>query len=197
MSLAGETSDLDVITVKVLVVGPYNAGKTSLISTMSEVPVVTTETAPSLPDDSGATTTVALDFGVVSVRAEDTRIEMCLFGTPGQDRFSFFWEILAKNMLGFVLMVDTRDEATWDTARQILGFFSGLAAVPFVVGANRASDGDSTLARLRQHLDLDDDVPVVACEAVDRRSAARVVVTLLRVALDRTLGHHRAAGPSR
>lgn len=182
-------------TIKVLVTGPYNAGKTTLVSTISEIPVVMTETSASDEAGAGATTTVAFDFGVFSVADDAGMIELCLFGTPGQDRFSFFWEILAKSMLGFILMVDATDESTWRNAREILDFYQRLADVPYVVGANRTS-GQRQAARLRRALQLTDEVDVVPCQATDRRSAAQLVLVLLRRVLTQVQTAPTAAAPA-
>jgi len=86
------------LTVKMVVTGPFNAGKTEFIQTVSEIDVVSTERKISSPQERvKETTTVAMDFGRITV---DESLVLYLFGTPGQKRFDFMWEILSEGMLG-------------------------------------------------------------------------------------------------
>jgi signal recognition particle receptor subunit beta len=90
-------------TVKMVVTGPFNAGKTEFIRSVSEIDVVSTERKiSSVAERVKETTTVAMDFGRITV---DDDLVLYLFGTPGQKRFDFMWEILSEGMLGFVVMV--------------------------------------------------------------------------------------------
>src|SRR5688572_25011985 len=97
-------------TVKMVVTGPFSAGKTEFIQSVSEIDVVSTERKISSPAERSVkeATTVAMDFGRITV---DEDLVLYLFGTPGQKRFDFMWEILSEGMLGFIVMVDsTRPE---------------------------------------------------------------------------------------
>src|SRR5574337_1561765 len=95
--------------VKMVVTGPFSSGKTQFIQAVSEIDVVSTERKSSSEAERVKdSTTVAMDFGRITVDAE---LVLYLFGTPGQKRFDFMWEILSEGMLGFVVMVDsTRPE---------------------------------------------------------------------------------------
>jgi len=167
-------------TLKVVVTGPYDAGKTTFIRTISEITVLSTERPVS--GDSSATTTVAMDFGRITVAAD---LALYLFGTPGQERFEFMWDILAEGMLGFVLMVDATRADGLDEARRIQDTFAELADVPHVVAINKAAgDDDAVIATVRQRLGVPDLVPVVTCDARDRDDVKRVLVTLLRCVRD-------------
>ena len=170
-------------SVKVVVTGPFGAGKTSLIRTISEIDVLSTEKAVSgAATTSKASTTVAMDFGRLSI---DDDLALYLFGTPGQKRFDFMWEILAEGMLGFVVMVDPGDEDGLRESADILTFFRDCASVPFVVAVNKVSgDGDVAVAEVREALDLADDVRIVACSALDRESVKGVLLELLYAVLD-------------
>src|SRR2546421_6651426 len=103
---------MDVTSVKVVVTGPFAAGKTTFISSLSDIPLVSTEKP--VTDETRVTkelTTVSMDFGKISFGRGDDALALYLFGTPGQERFDFMWEVLARGMLGFVVMVDvTRDD---------------------------------------------------------------------------------------
>ena len=170
-------------SVKIVVTGPFGAGKTSLISSISEIDVLSTEKAVS-DGDTGtkSSTTVAMDFGRLTV-AED--LALYLFGTPGQKRFDFMWEILAEGMLGFIVLVDDERKESVAESRDILTFFRETADVPFVVAVNKAGDDDTAaVARARHALDLPDDVRVVACNALERESVKGVLLELLYAVLD-------------
>jgi uncharacterized protein len=163
-------------TLKVVVTGPYDAGKSTFIRTISEITVLSTERAVS--GDEAATTTVAMDFGRITVGSD---LALYLFGTPGQQRFEFMWDILAEGMLGFVLMVDATRADGLDEARRIQETFTDLAEVPHVVAVNKATgDSDEVIAAVRQRLGVPDLVPVVACDARDRDDVKRALVTLLQ-----------------
>src|SRR5688572_24111589 len=170
-------------SVKIVVTGPFGAGKTSLISTISEIDVLSTEKG--VTDGVSGTktkTTVAMDFGRLTV---DEELALYLFGTPGQRRFEFMWEILAEGMLGFIVMVDAQREESLEESREILAFFRESADVPFVVAVNKAGDDpDGAIERTRAALDLPADVRLVSCNALDRDSVKDVLLALLYVVLD-------------
>ena len=105
-------------TVKIVVTGPFNAGKTEFIQSVSEIDVVSTERKISSKKEKvKEATTVAMDFGRITV---DEDLVLYLFGTPGQKRFDFMWEILSEGMLGFIVIVDSNRPETFREARTIL-----------------------------------------------------------------------------
>jgi uncharacterized protein len=169
--------------VKVVVTGPFAAGKTTLIRTISEITVLSTERGITDSTKSRKSeTTVAMDFGRITI---DRDLVLYLFGTPGQERFDFMWEILGEGMLGYVLLVDAEREDSLAEAIGILGAFRRMARVPYVVALNRASDNDpATEARLRDVLELDSTVPVLAVDATDKESVKAVLLALLYAVLD-------------
>jgi uncharacterized protein len=164
--------------VKIVVTGPFAAGKTTLIRTISEITVLSTERG--ITDETRSRksdTTVAMDFGRITI---DRELVLYLFGTPGQDRFDFMWEILGEGMLGYVLLVDASRPESLDEAESILASFRKMARVPFVVGYNRAADlSEAEELRIRDQLELDHDVPVVPCDVTDRESVKSVLLALL------------------
>ena len=112
-------------TVKMVVTGPFSAGKTEFIQSVSEIDVVSTERKISSMAERSVkeATTVAMDFGRITV---DEDLVLYLFGTPGQKRFDFMWEILSEGMLGFIVMVDSTRPETFREARSILETFRAL-----------------------------------------------------------------------
>lgn len=169
--------------VKIVVTGPFAAGKTTLIRTISEITVLSTE--KDISDETRsrkAETTVAMDFGRITI---DRDLVLYLFGTPGQDRFDFMWEILGEGMLGYVVLVDSAREDSLQEAVGILAAFRRMARTPFVVALNRAEGLDPAgEERVREVLELADDVPVVPCDATDRESVKSVLLALLYTVVD-------------
>ncbi len=166
-----------------MVTGPFAAGKTTLIRTISEITVLSTERG--ITDETKARkaeTTVAMDFGRITI---DRDLVLYLFGTPGQDRFDFMWEILGEGMLGYVLLVDSTRPESFDEALGILDAFRKMARVPFVVAVNRTEGLDPAGEdRLRAALRLEPDVPLVPCDATDKDSVKAVLLALLYSVLD-------------
>jgi small GTP-binding protein len=169
--------------VKIVVTGPFSAGKTTLIRTISEITVLSTE--KDITDNTKsrkAETTVAMDFGRITI---DRDLVLYLFGTPGQDRFDFMWEILGEGMLGYILLVDSSRQDSLDEAVGILAAFRKMAHVPFVVALNRSSGiGPDDEQNVRDVLGLDDEVAIVPCDATDRESVKAVLLALLYSVVD-------------
>ena len=165
-------------SVKVVVTGPFNAGKTTFIKAVSEITVLSTERQ--ISDSSGegdGETTVAMDFGRITVSDD---VVLYLFGTPGQARFSFMWETLSEGMLGFVLLVDANEPPTFEDARSMIAFFTDMSDVPFVVAANKvAADETERLQQVRADLALADSVPLLPVDARDKDSVKAVLLGLL------------------
>ena len=165
-------------TVKMVVTGPFNSGKTAFIQSVSEIDVVSTERKISSEAERiKETTTVAMDFGRITV---DDDLVLYLFGTPGQKRFDFMWEILSEGMLGFVVMVDSTRPETFREARGILQTFRAYAPTPYVVAANKQDLEDAwEVEDLRIALGLDSNVKMLPCVASSREQVKSVLLELL------------------
>jgi signal recognition particle receptor subunit beta len=168
--------------VKILIAGGFGAGKTTLVSAVSEIAPLRTEErlsqiGASVDDLTGvagkATTTVALDFGRITISPE---VVLYLFGTPGQDRFWFMWKELSAGALGAVVLADTRRITDCFAA---LDFFE-TRGIPFIVGVN-CFDGAGLYAEdeVRHALDIGPRVPIQFCDARHRGSAKEVLARLL------------------
>jgi uncharacterized protein len=173
---------------KIVVAGGFGVGKTTLVGSVSEIPALTTEaemTSAGLAVDDptgipGKTaTTVALDFGRITI-ADD--LILYLFGTPGQERFWFFWDELARGALGAVVLADVR---RLGDAFAAIDFFE-LRRIPHIVAINQF-DGAPVHGHqeIRQALAVPDGTPLMICDARKRESAKRVLVTLMEHAITR------------
>ena len=165
-------------TVKMVVTGPFNAGKTEFIQSVSEINVVSTERKISSESERVKdTTTVAMDFGRITV---DQDLVLYLFGTPGQKRFDFMWEILSEGMLGFIVMVDSTRPETFREARSILETFRAYAPTPYVVAANKQDLPDAwELEDIRLALRLSPNVKLLPCVATNKETVKAVLLELL------------------
>jgi signal recognition particle receptor subunit beta len=165
-------------TVKMVVTGPFSSGKTEFVQSISEIDVVSTERAISSDEERiKEQTTVAMDFGRITV---DDDLVLYLFGTPGQRRFNFMWEILSQGMLGFVVLVDSSRPETFREAKSILETFRAYAPTPYVVAANKQDLPDAwAVDDLRVALRLDPGVKMLPCVAPDSESVKNVLLELL------------------
>lgn len=166
------------LTVKMVVTGPFNAGKTEFIQTVSEIDVVSTERKISSPAERvKETTTVAMDFGRITV---DENLVLYLFGTPGQKRFDFMWEILSEGMLGFIVMVDSTRPETFREARSILEAFRAFSPTPYVVAASKQDLKDAwDLEDMRVALRLEDEIKMLPCVSTNKESVKNILLELL------------------
>ncbi len=163
-----------------VVTGPFNAGKTEFIRTISEIEVVSTEQKISSEAEKVKdTTTVALDFGRLTI---DKNLVLHMYGTPGQRRFEFMWDILSEGMLGFILMVDSTRPETFREARYILEAFTDHSDSPYVVAVNKQDMAEAwDVEDIRHALKLKDNIPVLPCIATDMKPVKTILLNLLDI----------------
>ncbi|MFD0201513.1 GTP-binding protein [Actinosynnema sp. NPDC091369] len=174
--------------VKIVIAGGFGTGKTTMVNSVSEIPPLhteelLTEAGVGVDDvlglESKETTTVALDFGRITINPE---VVLYLFGTPGQNRFWFMWDELAYGAIGAVILVDTR---RLDSSFPSIDFFE-RRGIPFIIAVNCFEGAHSyEVEEVRRALDVDAAIPLVLCDARDRESAKTVLVSLIQHTMDR------------
>ncbi|MFF9478893.1 ATP/GTP-binding protein [Streptomyces sp. NPDC014733] len=194
--MSGRSDKAAPLAVKIVISGGLGVGKTTFIGAISEIEPLDTEAAitqVSVGVDSlvgvenKTTTTVALDFGRITL---DPSIVLYLFGTPGQDRFSFLWDDLVEGALGSIVLVDTR---RIEDSFPALDYFEERGT-PFVLAVNRF-DGAQLFAldEVREALGIGPEVPVLTCDARNRPSVRDVLAALM----DRVVHQHVTGGPAK
>ena len=168
--------------VKIVIVGGFGVGKTTMVGSVSEIKPLTTEETmtqagigvdDNFGSDSKTATTVAMDFGRIGITEQ---LVLYLFGTPGQERFWFLWNGLFEGALGAVVLIDTRRlEVSFDVMGRL-----EERGVPFVVAVHSFPDAPRYPApELRAALDLAEWVPIIECDVRRRASSRDVLMTLM------------------
>ena len=166
---------------KIVVTGTFNSGKTTFIGAISEIDVVATERATERFGKK-YNTTVAMDFGRITLRDGDV---LHLYGTPGQERFDFMWEILSEGILGYVVLIDGTDPSSLDEGKRIIEAFDKMSEVPYVIGLTRADSREcASSTDIKTRVAPGADVDIVGCDARKLNDVKEVLLALLERVLE-------------
>lgn len=165
---------------KIIFTGPVGAGKTTAIESMSDIPIISTnEAASDMTKSRKAHTTVAMDYGQIKIGDKE---KIHLYGTPGQERFNFMWDILTNGALGLILLLDnSRENPHQDLKFYTQSFKDFIAKGHLVVGITRIDDEKKpSISEYRQWLDeLEINAPVFSVDARERQDVSSMVQALL------------------
>ncbi len=157
--------------VKILVTGPFNAGKTTFIKTLSIIPPVLTEKKIYL-GNAKCSTTLALDFGITYLQ----NYKLYLFGTPGQERFNFLLEILSKGIDGCIVLLDVTNRAFDEDLKKYLSLF-GKGKVPMLIALNKTDLKEVNIEILKEKLHVN--IPLISITAKDKSSSMKALEKII------------------
>ena len=167
--------------VKLVITGPVNAGKTTMVQNLSDSQIAATDVAATdQVSELKAMTTVGLDFGILEI---DDGLELHLFGTPGQARFNFMWNILSKGAIGAIFLVDSTSDESLQEMKKMYAYFNEHVDLPAIVGATKQDlDGSKSVEQIASILELNTDL-VLPVDAREKEGSKMLALTLLGNAL--------------
>jgi len=167
--------------VKLVITGPVNAGKTTMVQNLSDSQIAATDVAATdQVSQLKAMTTVGLDFGILKI---DDGLELHLFGTPGQARFNFMWNILSKGAIGAIFLVDSTSDESLQEMKKMFEYYSEHVGLPAIVGATKQDlDGAKSVEQIATILEMNSDL-VFAVDARHKEGSKMLALTLLGNAL--------------
>ncbi|ATX81823.1 hypothetical protein Ga0123462_0954 [Mariprofundus ferrinatatus] len=172
---------IDKQVVKLVITGPVNSGKTTMVQNLSDSQVTATDVVPS---DQVAKlksmTTVGLDFGILKI---DEQLELHLFGTPGQARFNFMWNILSKGAIAAIFLIDSTCDDSLNEMRKMYKYYREQVGLPAIVGATKQDlPGAKSVEEIASQLNLGE-IMVIPVDAREKEASKMLALTVLGNAL--------------
>lgn len=165
---------------KIIFTGPVGAGKTTAISSISDTPPLKTDAAASdMTKNRKSSTTVAMDYGVMNLEGGE---KVHLYGTPGQERFDFMWDILTAGGIGLILLLDnTRADPFQDMRFFLEAFDKFIGSTAVAIGVTQMDVSNKpTIADYHQQLQaMSLKPPVFAVDAREYNDVSLLVQALL------------------
>lgn len=178
---------------KIIFAGPVGSGKTTSISSVSDILVVGTEAkATDEVAQRKDNTTVAMDYGILNLEGGS---KVHLYGTPGQDRFNFMWEILSENAMGFVILIDSaRPDPLADLDHYLTAFSKPIAKCNgvVVIGVTRTEINPQSglLDKLHERVMSHQlNIPILEVDGRERQDVKQMLLALLAL-LDPSTSRH-------
>jgi len=175
--------------MRLVVTGPVGAGKSTFIRSVSEIEVVDTDRqATDETADLKPKTTVAFDFGRLQFGPD---MALHLYGTPGQSRFDFMWDILIRQAHAYMLLVAAHRPLEFRYARRIASFMNQRRQVPMIIGLTHTDLPTAwqteNIAIALGYVDPQNRPPFVAVNATEQASVAQAIITLIQHSMQASL----------
>jgi len=173
-------------TLKIIVVGPYQAGKSTFIKTAKGIGAVDGANNAYNDSDVKQLSTVATDFEKILI---DQDMMLYLFGMAGQQRFDFMWDLIEDNAHGFIILFDNTRPETFVETRKMIDLVCAKTHAPYIV---TGTSNDADLAwqpdDLRKALNLSQQLKLLNCSVEDITSVKKVILELLYEILNKYEG---------
>lgn len=165
---------------KIIITGEMGAGKTTAITTLSDTPLVSTEVKNNDIENTKQSTTVGMDYGSIQI---NPHIRLLLFGTPGQKRFSFMWDILCRGSLGTIILVKADSPSLYDTLKYFIDFFYKHGSSNIIVGVSHCFEQNAVPVHIIQNYIQQNcivkNLPVIPCDPRNKESMLLVLKSLV------------------
>lgn len=176
--------------MRLVVTGTVGVGKSTFIRSVSEIPVVDTDRQAT--DETlllKKSTTVAMDFGRLQFGPD---MALHLYGTPGQSRFDFMWDILIRKAHAYILLVAAHRPSDFRNARRILAFMNQQVQIPLIIGLTHidceGAWSEENVAIALGYFDEKNRPPIVTVNAQQRDSVVQVLIALVQHSMQSSMG---------